>query len=212
MQKEIKNINDLVYFIENFFEVDLSNIDLTKYDNRIPTCLQYLYAVEDFFALYDCKYETIRFFNNQYHLIPYANLKLENEHFDIIFENQNNWRVALQKGTNSIYLYEHYELPYNTKMSDELESFLISFALQEIMFNCSHYCQLDYKELDELEKEIPLHKLWHGKMIDYPINFYLTNENAIVMDGGWIVLSTNNEIVFNVYKKTLNINGIQTTN
>jgi hypothetical protein len=198
---KITTISDLVRFIETLFKVDLSAIDLNKYDPRVPTCLQYLYAIEDFFATYDCKFETIRFFNNQFHLIPYASLKLENESFDIVFENQNNWRVAYHTNENAIYLSEHFELPYNTKLNDELESFLISFALQEVMFNCNHYCQLDYKEIEELEKEIPLHKLWHGKMINYPINFYLTNENAIVMDGGWIVLSTNNEIMFKKMKQ-----------
>lgn len=65
MQKGIKNISDLVHFIEKIFGVNLSNIDLTKYYNRIPTGLQYLYVIEDFFALHNCKFETIRFFNNQ---------------------------------------------------------------------------------------------------------------------------------------------------
>jgi hypothetical protein len=189
---KINNIIDFVVFIESYFHVDLSAIDFNKYDHRIPKCLQYLYGIEDFFASYDCKFETIRFFNNQFNLIPYKALKLENELFDIAFENQNNWRVAYNAKENAIYLSEHYELPNNTKLNNSLEDFLISFALHEIVFNSNNYCQLDYKEIEELEKEIPLHKLWHGKMIDYPINFYLTNENAIVMDGGWIVLSTNN--------------------
>jgi hypothetical protein len=204
MQKELRDINDLVQFIEKLFLIDLSNIDLTKYDTRIPTCLQYLYAIEDFFALYDCKYETIRFFNNQYHLIPYANLKLENEHFDIIFENQNNWRVALQKGTNSIYLSEHYELPYNTKLDYTLEEFLISFALHEIIFNCNHVSELPYKEINELKEKIKLQPLWNGKtMTDFAINFYTTEKNILVMDGGWIVMGTNDETVYNEHLKKL---------
>lgn len=196
MITEIKNINDLIQFIEKQFGVDLSAIDLTKFDNRIPTCLKVLYAIEDFFATYDCKYESIRFFNNQYHLISYSKLKIQDAYFDIIFENQNNWRVALQKGTYDIYLSEHCELPYNTKLNDSLEHFLISFALHEIIFNCNHYCQINYKEIDKVKKIMPLHKIWKGKLIDYPINFYLTKQNTIVMDAGWIVLGTNKEQVF----------------
>jgi hypothetical protein len=201
MQQTIKHFEDLLHFIGNLFEVDLSKLNISPYDNRLPKSLQYLYAIEDFFAKHDCKFETVRFFNNQFHLIPYSKLALENDSYDIVFENQNNWKVAYHRNENAVYLSEHFELPYNTRLTDELESFLISFALQEIMFNCNHYCQLDYKGIEELEKEIPLHKLWYGKMIDYPINFYLTNENAIVMDGGWIVLSTNNEIIFEKMKQ-----------
>jgi hypothetical protein len=201
---KITTISDLVNFIETLFKVDLSAIDLNKYDNRIPSCLQYLYALEDFFALYDCKFETIRFFNNQFHLIPYASLKLENESFDIVFENQNNWRVAYHKNENAIYLSEHFELPYNTWLDSTLEEFLISFALHEILFNCNHFCELPYKEVNELKTKIKLHPLWNGKtMTDFAINFYTAEKNILVMDGGWIVMGTNDETVYNEHLKIL---------
>lgn len=205
MKTAVKNINDLVLFIEKLFGVNLSNLDLTKYDNRIPTCLKYLYAIEDFFAVHNCKFETIRFFNNQYHLIPSSKLELENEYFDFIYENQNNWRVAIHKDSNSIYLSEHYELPYNTRLNETLEDFLISFALHEILFNCNYYCQLDYKEIDELKKELPLQLIWSGRLIDYPIEFYITKQHVLIMNAGWIVLSTNDEIVFENMKRNVKI-------
>jgi hypothetical protein len=202
---KITTISDLVCFIETLFKVDLSAIDLNKYDNRIPTCLQYLYAIEDFFALYDCKYETIRFFNNQYHLIPYANLKFGHECFDIVFENQNNWRVAYHKNEDAIYLSEHFELPYNTRLNNTLDEFLISLALHEVIFNCNHFCELPYKEINELKTKIKLYPLWNGKtMTDYAINFYTTEKNILVMDGGWIVMGTNDETVYNEHLKILN--------
>jgi hypothetical protein len=205
MQRAIKNIEDLIHFIEKLFKVDFSAIDLNKYDNRIPSCLQYLYAIEDFFALYDCKFETIRFFNNQFHLIPYASLKLENESFDIVFENQNNWRIAYHKNENAINLSEHYELPYNTTLNSTLEEFLISFALHEVIFNCNHFCELPFKEITTLKEKIKLHPLWNGKkMADYPINFYTTEKNILVMDAGWIVMGTNDETVYNEHLKILN--------
>jgi hypothetical protein len=201
---KITTISDLVSFIETLFKVDLSAIALNKYDIRIPKCLQYLYAIEDFFALYDCKFETIRFFNNQFHLIPYASLKLENESFDIVFENQNNWRVAYHKNENAIYLSEHFELPYNTRLNNTLDEFLISFALHEVIFNCNHFCELPYKEVNELKTKIKLHPLWNGKtMTDFAINFYTTEKNILVMDGGWIVMGTNDETVYNEHLKKL---------
>jgi hypothetical protein len=205
MQRAIKNIEDLIHFIEKLFGVDLSKLDVKRYDNRLPKCLRYLYAIEDFFTSYDCKFEIIRFFNNQFHLIPYGSLKLENESFDIVFENQNNWRVAYHKNENAIYLSEHFELPYNTRLNNTLDEFLISFALHEVIFNCNHFCELPYKEINELKTKIKLHPLWNGKtMTDYAINFYTTEKKVLVIDGGWIVMGTNDETVYNEHLKILN--------
>jgi hypothetical protein len=192
MQNSLKNFKDLIDWITLFFNVNLSNINIEQYNSQLPDCLRYLYAIENFFATHNCKFQTIRFFNNQFHLIPYASLKLENESFDIVYENQNNWRVAYHQKENAIYLSEHYELPYNTKLNYALEDFLISFALHEIVFNCN-----DFKEINELEFEIlktqnKLLPLWINKtLIDYPIDFYTTNTNEIIMQAGWIVIATN---------------------
>jgi hypothetical protein len=194
MQKPIENIKDLCDWVALFFDVDLSNINIEQYNSQLPDCLRYLYAIEDFFAIHDCKFDTIRFFNNQFHLIPYAQLKLEIEVFDIVYENQNNWRVAYHQKENAIYLSEHFELPYNTKLNYALEDFLISFALHEIVFNCN-----DFKEINETEFEV-LHNqnkilplLLNKTLIDYPIDFYTSNNNEIVMQAGWIVIATNKE-------------------
>lgn len=193
-QKQIENLKDLIDWISYFFDVDLSKLSLDKYDQILPTCLQYLYAIEDFFAKHNCKFETIRFFNNQFHLIPYRQLKLENDSFDIVYENQNNWRVAYHQKENAIYLSEHYELPYNTKLNESLEDFLISFALHEIVFNCNQYQEINEEEFVGLKNKKKLIPLWINKtMIDYPIDFYITENNEIIMQAGWIVKATNNE-------------------
>jgi hypothetical protein len=205
--RSIENMDGLIGTIGSLFGVNLHNLDLRKYVG-LPTALRCLYAIEDFFELHDCKFKTIRFFNNQFHLIPYSKLKLNDNTFDIVFENQNNWRVALSMESQCIYLSEHYELPYNSLLPSNLEDFLISFALHETMFNCKYYCQLEYSEIDEIAEEIDLKPLWNGReMINYPVDFYHFNGDVIIMNAGWIVLATNDEEQFFKMKQRLKMAG-----
>jgi hypothetical protein len=193
--------------ISRLFDVKLDNFDLDKYHPKLPLALKELYAIDDFYAKYDCGFETIRFFANQDRLVPYSDLKLDEKDFVFVRENQSNWVCKTQLGSNKVYLEDRVFTENSGFLTPKIDAFLTTFALQEIGFNLPFYIGLHCdKVADILPNFKKIEPLWSDKQY---LNFghfeyYLVDDDCLLMQAGMNILATKNAEKLELYKGVLN--------
>ncbi len=192
--------------ISRLFEVYFPVFDYGKYHPDLIHSLKELYEIDAFFAKHDCSFETIRFFCNQDRLVPYADLKLDEKEFIFVHENQNNWGCKTQLKSNNVYLEDRVFTENSGVLSQKIDAFLTTFALQEIGFNLPFYIGL---HCDTVEDILPNFKkvepLWSDKNYLKFGNFayYLIDDDCLLMQAGMNVLATKNEEKMAFYKGIL---------
>lgn len=203
----IKKIQDLKLFIQKKFDVNFNtyHLDINKH---LPVALQEIYLMDHFFAKHNCVYETIRFFRNMDRLTLYSNLKLEDEQFVFATENQGNWYAKTSLHSEKVFIYNHEEIKDGTALLENIEEFLISFALLELSNNFKHFCGLYENNEAEIKKEFKkIEDLWvDKKYLLRPVSFYLIDDE-ILYDEANCTLASNNEEKLKYWKsafKTFN--------
>lgn len=200
-------ITDLKKVISRLFDVKFDEFDFTKYHLDLPQSLKEIYEIDAFFFRENCIYETIRFFCNQDRLVKYQDLKLDEQLFTFVNENQGNWYCKTALNSDVVLLKN-----YSTKTKEEaflpqkLDEFLTTFALQEIGFNLPFYFGLDYSTIEEVkDKFSKIEDLWTDKkyVYEHRHSYYLVDEDCLVMWGGMNVFATKSETKFEFYKSIL---------
>jgi hypothetical protein len=200
-------ILDLKKVISRLFDVKFDNFDLDKYHPELPYALKELYEIDAFYAKYDCAFETIRFFANQDRLVPYSDLTLDEKDFIFVCENQKNWVCKTSLDSNKVYLEDRVFTENSGFLTTKLDTFLTTFALQEIGFNLPFYIGLhDEKVADILPSFKKIEPLWSDKSYLNVGNFeyYLVDDDCLLMQAGMNILATKNEEKLEHYKTILN--------
>jgi hypothetical protein len=200
-------ISGLKNTISRLFDVKLDNFDFEKYHPKLPHALKEMYEIDAFYAKHDCSFETIRFFANQDRLVPYSDLKLEGKDFIFVRENQSNWVCKTQLGSNKVYLEDRVFTENNGILTSKIDAFLTTFALQEMGFNLPFYIGLHCEKItDILHHFKKIESLWSDK---HYLNFghfeyYLVDDDCLLMQAGMNILATKNEDKLAHYKSILN--------
>jgi hypothetical protein len=189
--------------VSRLFDVKLEGFDLEKYPSKLPHSLKELYAIDAFFAQHNCGFETIRFFANQDRLVLYEALKLEESPFTFLRENQSNWLCQTDLGSTKVYFYDRIEPHKSHFLPLSIDSFLTTFALQEIGFNLTYYFGLESENMDAINTHFKkIETLWSDKTYIYGAHhsYYLVDDDCLVMYAGMNVFATNNEAKYKHYK------------
>jgi hypothetical protein len=200
-------ISGLKNVISRLFDVKLDNFDVGKYHPKLPQALKELYEIDAFYAKHDCGFETIRFFCNQDRLVPYADLKLDEKDFVFVRENQNNWVCKTSLGSNKVFLEDRVFTENCRFLTAKIDAFLTTFALQEIGFNLPFYIGLHGEKVADILHHFKKNEpLWSDKSY---LNFghfeyYLVDDDCLLMQAGMNILATKNEEKLNHYKEILN--------
>lgn len=207
MQIQEENvILGLKNIISSLFKVKFEDFDFSKYHQDLPHSLKELYEIDAFMAKHNCSYETIRFFCNIDRLVPYKNLKIEENSFVFLHENQHNWACTTKLNSDEVF-YEDKVAPQNSRtLATKIDGFLTTFALQEIAFNFKYYMGLESGNIGEIKDNFEqCETIWSEKEFIYsnPCSFYLVDEECLVTFAGMDIFATNNEEKFNHYKNTL---------
>jgi hypothetical protein len=192
--------------ISRLFDVKLDNFDLVKYHPKLPYALKELYEMDAFYAKHDCAFETIRFFANQDRLVSYQDLKLAESPFTFVRENQNNWLCQTDLDSNKVYFNDGVEPQKSRFLPHSMDAFLTTFALQEIGFNLKFYFGLKYQNMDEIKAHFKkFEPLWTDKNYIYggSFDYYLVDDDCLVMYAGMNIFATNDEAKFQYYKSIL---------
>jgi hypothetical protein len=207
MQINDKNsILGLKNVISRLFEVKFDDFDDSKYHQDLPNALKELYEIEAFMAKENCSFETIRFFCNIDRLVCYKDLKLEEKSFVFLRENQNNWMCKTQLNSNEIFFEDAVEPKNSRILTTKIDTFLTTFALQEMAFSMKYYFGLENENIDEINDFFQKKEnIWLEKEFIYsnPCSFYLVEEDCFVMFAGMNIFATNNEAKFHHYKSIL---------
>lgn len=200
---EIKTINDLKLFIEKLFKINLNDFHFDINEN-LHIALQQMYKIDYAFAQFDCKYETIRFFRNIDRLTNYQDLQLQDKKFVFATENQGNWYAKTSLDSHKVFIYGHEEIPDGTVLEENLEVFLITFALLELSYNFNHFCGLYENDVIEVKKQFQkTEELWlNKKYLLRDTSFYLIDDD-VLFDEANMTIATNNEEKFNYYRPKL---------
>lgn len=197
---KINTILDLRIFIEKLFKVDFDYFDFVI-NEELPFPLKEIYKIDLTFAIEDCKYETLRFFRNMDRLTIYQELKLQEEQFVFATENQGNWYAKTSLQSENVYIYNHEEIKDGTILEENIEAFLITFALLELSNNFNHFCGLYENSVDEIKKAFrKTEELWiDKKYLLRPTSFYLIDDE-VLFDEANKTLATNNTEKMDYYK------------
>jgi hypothetical protein len=197
---KINSISDLRQFIEKLFDVNFEQYHFNINEN-LPVALKEIHKIDMHFASDNCAYETIRFFRNMDRLTFYNDLKTSEEQFVFANENQGNWYAKTSLHSEKVYIYGHEELEDGTILNENLEEFLITFALLEISNNFKFFCGLYEKSEDKVKSKFrKIEELWPDKMyIIRPTSFYLIDDE-VLFDQANMTIATNNEEKFNYYR------------
>ncbi len=197
---KISSISDLKKCVEKLFDVDFEQHHFNINEN-LPLALQEIYKIEMHFASNNCAYQTIRFFRNMDRLTLYNDLKTNEEHFVFASENQGNWYAKTNLHSEKVYIYGHEELKDGTILKENIEAFLITFALLEISNNFQFFCGLYEKSEEKVKsKFLKIVELWVDKMyLIRPVSFYLI-DGEVLFDQANMTIATNNEEKFNYYR------------
>jgi hypothetical protein len=199
-------IEGLKNVISRLFEIGFDEFDFTKYHPDLPQPLKEIYEMDTFFLRENCVYETIRFFCNQDRLVKYQDLKLDEQFFTFVNENQGNWYCKTALNSEVVLLDDYSKMKKEALLSQKLDEFLTTFALQEIAFNLPFYFGLDYGNMEEInDKFRKTEDLWVDKkyVYEHPYSFFLVDDDCLVMWGGMNIFATKNEEKFNFYKSIL---------
>ena len=207
MQIQEKNaISGLKNVIFHFFNVKFDDFDFSKYHQGLPHSLKELYEIDTFMAKHNCSYETIRFFSNIDRLVLYKNLKIEENSFVFLHENQHNWACKTKLNSDEIFFEDKVETENSRIIETKIDDFLTTFALQEIAFNFNYYIGLESENIDEIKDNFDKYEaIWLKKefVYSFPCSFYLIDDDCFVAFSGMNIFATNNEEKFNFYKKKL---------
>jgi hypothetical protein len=192
--------------ISRLFEVEFDEFDFTTYHPDLPQSLKEIYEMDAFFLRENCVYESIRFFCNQDRLVKYQDLKLDESFFTFVNENQSNWFCKTQLNSEVVLLESYFEAKEEAILTQKINEFLTTFALQEIGFNLPFYFGLDYGNIEEIRPKCSkIEDLWIDKkyVYEHPYSYYLVDDDCLVMWGGMNIFATKNEEKFEFYKSIL---------
>lgn len=200
---KLESINDLKYLISNLFEINFDAYAM-EVNTALPLALQEIYKIDDAFAKSNCKYETIRFFRNMDRLTHYLDLKVNEDQFVFATENQGNWYAKTSLNDDKVYIYNHEELPDGAALEQNIESFLISFALIELSNNFNYFCGLYENDVNEVKKQFEKsEKLWiDKKYLLRDTSFYLIDDE-VLFDEANMTLASNNQEKISYYKSKI---------
>jgi hypothetical protein len=198
------SISGLKEVIAKLFELDFADFTFDKIDKNLPSALQEIYTIDAFIAENNCSYETIRFFANMDWLVKYEDLKLTENQFTFVTENQGNWYCKTSLNSDSVYIYNHEEFENGTALAENIETFLTTFAFTELSYNFTYLLGLNYNSFDKVKEHfVKTEALWTDKIyIIRPTSFYLIDDE-ILLDEACMTLATNNAEKFSYYKSKL---------
>lgn len=200
---KINTISDLKKLFEKLFEISFDNFNISI-NEKLPKALQEIYKIDNAFAQLDCKYETLRFFRNMDRLTIYQELKLQDEQFVFATENQGNWYAKTSLNSENVYIYNHEEIKDGTILAENIEAFLITFALLELSNNFNHFCGLYENSVEEVKKVFSkTESLWiDKKYLLRPTSFYLIDDE-VLFDEANMTLASNNKEKMEYYQSQL---------
>lgn len=144
-------------------------------------------------------------------LMGVNNIERNNGRLTFLFENQGNWTCEVEENNDDSPVYSDAATVWDENatgqeiVSRSLANFLVTFCLQELVYNSKFMGTLD----DKLKKESTLKKsdpLWlNGFYVDKEPNrsFYLIEKKILIMDEYWF--GCNDESVLSFYGLTNNI-------
>ncbi|GAB2616198.1 hypothetical protein GCM10027035_10750 [Emticicia sediminis] len=163
------------------------------YDNSIPLPILDLYEIK---ALYDKIAPDNRLFEIQDSLYFRQKLDLSGDFFTFLVENQGNW--ICQTSTNRFNSSVIFDDRCGTRevISNSLDSFLTTYALQELTFCLEYLSDLHWKP-NEIKKIFTnIEEIWVNKTYVYPDSehsyFILDNEVIFTYVNGDTFFSTSN--------------------
>ncbi len=191
--------------ISALFGVKFGAFDVSKYHKDLPIALKELYEIDAHFSE-DCRYETIHFFCNIDRLVKPTFLKLEDESFVFVHENQNNWACETQLKSDKVYFKDLVEPEKSRFLDTNIADFLTTFALQEIGFNLKYYFGLEHENISEIEENFE--KIEHlctdnNYLYSSPFSYFLIDDDCLVMWAGMNIFATNNQAKYEHYKSIL---------
>ncbi len=185
----INEFKDLYSIFERKYNVDFEKVNKINLNIKLPKVLLELYKIRDYY-----KQQTHEIlFQEQDKLILLENLNLENERFDFLIENQGCF--VLQTENSNVYKNNEYIGP--------LESFIITYVLQEFLFDCNFTCSCSF---EMVKQKVKMKPLWINQKYVNPYNkfdFYLIKNNSFLLNLADIeetMFGTNDEELFNEIK------------
>lgn len=198
-----------VFILKNaisiLFNVHFDVFDYSKYHQDLPVALKELYEIDAHFSK-DCSYETIHFFCNLDRFVKPDLLELEKKSFVFVHENQHNWACEAQLNSEKVYFNDKVEPEKSRFLDTDIDSFLTTFALQEIGFNLKYYFGFEYENISAIEAHFKkTEHIWTDKNYIYtePLSYYLVDDDCLVMWAGMNIFATNNQEKYEYYKGIL---------
>jgi hypothetical protein len=197
---KLESINELKRLISNLFEINF-DVYAMKVNTALPFALQEIYKIDNAFTKLDCRYETLRFFRNMDRLTIYQELKIQDEQFTFATENQGNWYAKTSLHSDKVYIYNHEEIKDGSILDENIEQFLITFALLELSNNLYHFCGLYENDINEVKKQFQkIEELWiNKKYLLRDTSFYLIDDE-VIFDEANMTLASNNHVKISYYK------------
>jgi hypothetical protein len=199
-------ISGLKRVISHLFEVKLDELDLSPYHSDLPEALKEMYAIDTLSAQHDCAFETTRFFANQDRLVPYHELALDTALFTFVRENQSNWLCKSSLGSRQVYFQDRVMPENSGYLLSNLERFLTTFALQEIGFNLPLHIGINCEKVSDILPTFQsVTPIWVDEKYLNALHYeyYLIDEDCLLMQAGMHVLATKNEEKMEYYKRIL---------
>jgi hypothetical protein len=177
-------------------------------NDRLPIALRELYAIKDY---YDSIKPNNSLFRHQDHLVLAPELSDRDDSFDFLTENQSCWTCATiaDHVDPPVYIHsaESIDIEGRKLISDSLSRFLATYALQELTF------ELDFKitslggSKEILGLNVKAEELWMNQRYTWGdnnrYNFWLIDENCILMDCSITCLATNDKDKFQYFSQHL---------
>ncbi len=191
---KIQSLNDFALFISEYLAIQIEN---RKSERNIPTALKQLYHVK---AAYNIKLPGNELFSKQDILQPESNLTFYNDKMFFLTENSGNWSLYTKTGEREMKVYlqgENGVYGVNGEtVSESLDEFLITYALQELIFAMKYLTYGTHSEQVIKEKFKHQTSLWTKKRYvvkDAEYDFYLLDNDCLFMNAdGLPFLGTNN--------------------
>jgi hypothetical protein len=200
-------ISGLKNALSRLFDYKFGDFDFSKYPPNLPQALKEMYEIDAFTRRENCVYETIRFFANQDHLVPFEDLKLDESPFTFVRENQSNWLCKTDLGSQKVYLEDRVFTENSGVLEQNLAAFLTTFALQEIGFNLPFYIGLHCEHVSDILPNFKkVEPLWSDKnyLNHGQFSYWLVDDDCLLMEAGMNILATKNEEKSEYYKGVLN--------